>query len=173
MEKIKLLCVIIPITFLLGCGGADKVIDETPPIGEHAIEKFTITETEGGKLKMIMESESATINENMSIAKINVPIVKFYKDGEYTSTLVMEKADIDLDTYDVKGYGRCVVDTAENERLQTTDLQYDAKTKTVFSKNPVRIERKGETIDGTSFRADTNLENIVIENQKIVIERTN
>ncbi|MDR1951916.1 MAG: LPS export ABC transporter periplasmic protein LptC [Elusimicrobiota bacterium] len=170
MKKIKIFFFLISLIFF-GCGGENKVIEETPPIGEHAIEQFTITETDRGKLKMIMQSEMAVINEQMSLAQIKFPMVKFYKNGEYASTLVMESADVDLETYDVKGYGKCVVDTADNEHLETTDLQYDAKTETVFSKNKVVVRRNGETIYGTSFKADTKLENIVIENQRVVLNR--
>ena len=158
---------------LMACGRDKTVIEETPPIGEHAIERFTVTETEGGKLKMTLESEAALIDENINIARIKLPVAKFYKEGAYASTLIMESAEIDLETYNVRGIGKCSIDTAEAERLETTDLRYDAAKQKISSSNNVKIIRTDETVYGTAFEADTNLENIIIENQRVIINRNN
>jgi LPS export ABC transporter protein LptC len=167
----KIFIVLGFIGLFVGCSSGEKALVDGSLVGQHVIEKFTVTQTEGGKLKMILESESAIIDEQSNITKIEHPTMKFYRDGQYASTLIMESAQIDLETYDVKGHGNCVIDTFENEHLQTTDLEYDSKNKKVFSKNEVTIERSGETLYGTAFEADTNLDNVVIENQKIVINK--
>jgi len=153
------------------CKTEKTVIEETPPMSEQAVEKFTITETEYGKLKMVLESEAALINEDKKRAYLKLPRVKFYKDGNYVSTLVTESAEINLETYDVSGKGKCTVDTANNEHLQTTDLQYNAKKDIVYSKNNVKMTRNGETIYGKGFEADTKLEKIVIKKQKVILDK--
>lgn len=158
---------------LLGCEQEKMVIEETPPIAEQAVEKFTITETEEGKLKMVLESESAVINEEKKRAVLKLPRVKFYKDGEYVSTLITESATINLDTYDVFGHGKCTVDTANNEHLQTTDLQYNAKKDIVFSKNDVKLTRQDEIVYGKGFEADTKLEKIIIKKQRVELINKN
>ncbi|MCL2335286.1 MAG: LPS export ABC transporter periplasmic protein LptC [Endomicrobia bacterium] len=153
------------------CKTEKTVVEEAPPMSEQAIEKFTVTETEFGKLKMVLESESAVINEEQKRAYLKLPRVKFYRDGNYVSTLVTESAEINLETYDVSGKGKCTVDTANNEHLQTTDLQYNAKKNMVYSKNDVKMTRNGETVYGKSFEADTKLEKIVIKKQRVVLDK--
>ncbi|MCL2144931.1 MAG: LPS export ABC transporter periplasmic protein LptC [Endomicrobia bacterium] len=150
-----------------GCKAEKTVIEEMPPMPEQVVEKFTITETESGKLKMVLESESAVINDEKKNAVLKLPRVKFYKDGEYVSTLVTESATINLDTYDVDCHGKCTVDTANNEHLQTTDLRYNAKKDTVFSENDVKLTRQDEIVYGKGFEADTKLEKIIIKKQRV------
>ncbi|MCL2485631.1 MAG: LPS export ABC transporter periplasmic protein LptC [Endomicrobia bacterium] len=163
---------IVCVVFFAGCKAEQTVIEEMPPMSEQAVEKFTITETESGKLKMILESESAIINEDKKIAYLKLPRVKFYQDGQYSSTLVSESATINLETYDISGHGKCTVDTVDNEHLQTTNLQYNAKEEKVYSKHDVVIKRQNETVYGKSFEADTKLEKIVIKQQKVILSNT-
>jgi Uncharacterized protein conserved in bacteria len=167
-----MLALLAVVLFFSGCKQEKTVIEETPPMEEQAVEKFTITETESGKLKMILESESAVINDEKKRAHLKLPRVKFYREGEYVSTLVTESATINLETYDVDGHGKCTVDTANNEHLQTTDLKYNAKEDKVFSKNDVKITRRGETVYGEAFEADTKLEKIIIKKQRVILDKT-
>ncbi|MDR2437578.1 MAG: LPS export ABC transporter periplasmic protein LptC [Endomicrobium sp.] len=156
-------------SFLEGCKPDKVVIEETPPISERTIEKFSIAQTEDGKLKMMLEAESADIDENENSANLELPEVKFYDKGKYSSTLVAERAIINLKTYDVKGIGKCVIDTANNERLETTDLMYNAKRSWLYSDNDVKVKRPGQTIYGKGFNADTKLQKITIKKQRMVI----
>ncbi|AKL97461.1 LPS export ABC transporter periplasmic protein LptC [Endomicrobium proavitum] len=158
---------------LASCKSEKTIIEETPPMTEQAVEKFTITETEAGKVKMVLESESAIINEDTQKAFLRLPRVKFYQDGKYASTLITESADINLETYDIAGHGKCTIDTVNNEHLQTTNLGYDAKKKIVFSKTDVTLTRDGDTVYGKGFEADTKLDKIVIKKQKIIINKNN
>ncbi|MCA6071409.1 MAG: LPS export ABC transporter periplasmic protein LptC [Endomicrobium sp.] len=153
-----------------GCTTEKSVIEETSPISEQAIEKFTITQTDEGKLKMILESESAIIDESKSIAQLKLPVIEFYDKGEYVSTLVTESAVMNMETCDVRGIGKCNIDNTKNEHLQTTNLMYDAKKELVYSDHDVKITRPNETVYGTSFEADTKLDNIIIKNQRTVLE---
>ncbi|MDR0822914.1 MAG: LPS export ABC transporter periplasmic protein LptC [Endomicrobium sp.] len=172
MKKFCLLLSIF-ILFFAGCRKERSHIEETPPMAEQAVEKFTITETENGKLKMILESESAVIDEKTEIAVLKLPRVKFYEDGKYSSLFVSESAEINLKTYDVKGIGKCDITTAKNEHLQTTNMQYNAKKQLIFSNTPVKITRDKDTVYGDSFEADTKLENIIIRKQRAILEKNN
>ncbi|MCA6069526.1 MAG: LPS export ABC transporter periplasmic protein LptC [Endomicrobium sp.] len=156
--------------FFFGCITEKTVIEETPPMSKQAIEKFTITQTDEGKLKMILEAESAIIDEIKNIAQLKLPVIKFYDKGKYVSTLVAESAVINMETWDVRGIGKCNMDNAKNEHLQTTNLMYDAKKELVYGDHDVKITRPNETVYGTSFEADTKLANIIIKNQRTVLE---
>ncbi|MDR0618220.1 MAG: LPS export ABC transporter periplasmic protein LptC [Endomicrobium sp.] len=172
LKKVKLNLVFISLIFIIlfGCKEKKIIIDETPPISEQAIEKFTITQTNEGKLKMILEAESATINEETQIANLKLPIVKFYNNGGYASTLVAERAKINMETYDIQGVGKCTIDTIDNEQLQTTDLMYDASKELIYSNRDIVITNPGQKIYGTSFHSDTKLDNIIIKDQRTVID---
>jgi len=152
-----------------GCGQNKKTIEEVPPMSEQTIERFTIEERESGKRVLFLEAESAVINDQNKTAYLHLPRVKFYRGGNYVSTLVTENARINLDTYDVICYGKCTIDGANGEHLETTDMRYDAKRKVVYSNNPVKMTRPDTTVYGTGFEADTELEKIVVKKQKIII----
>jgi LPS export ABC transporter protein LptC len=169
-KKIFVFVFIIFIVFLFsGCASKKVVIEEAPQ--ERAIEKFSMAQTEDGKLKMMLEAESADINESENSANLKLPEVKFYDKGEYVSTLNAERAIINLETYDVKGIGRCVIVTADNEHLETTDLMYNAKESLLYSDNDVKIEKTGHNrISGKGFNANTKLQTITIKNQHTVLD---
>jgi LPS export ABC transporter protein LptC len=147
-----------------------NVVEETLPIFEQIIEEFTITETHDGKLRMILKAGSAIVNESENIAHLKHPVIKFYDKGSYISTFVAESADINMDTYDIKGKGKCTLNSANNEYLQTENLIYNAKKELIYSDNNVKITRPNETIYGTSFKSDTKLDKVVIKNQRILID---
>jgi LPS export ABC transporter protein LptC len=156
-------------SLLEGCKSDKVVIEETPPMTERTIEKFSIAQTEEGKLKMMLEAESADIDEDENTANLELPEVKFYDKGEYSSTLVAERAIINLKTYDVRGIGKCVICTANDEHLETTDLMYNAKDRLLYSDNDVKVKRPGQTIYGKGFNADTKLQKVTIKKQRMVI----
>lgn len=137
---------------------------------EQTIEKFVITETKDGKIKTILESDFAVINDEDKKAFLTEPKVKFYEDGKYQSILVADKGEVDMDTNNVKALGKCVVDTVNNEHLETTDVTYDASTKMIFSDSDIKITREDGVIYGKGFQSDTDLQNIVIKNERIIID---
>jgi LPS export ABC transporter protein LptC len=145
-------------------------VEETLPISEQTIEEFTITETHDGRLGMILKAEFAIVNESENIVHLKLPIIKFYNKGSYISTFVAESADINMGTYDIKGNGKCTLNSAKNECLQTENLIYNAKKELIYSDNNVKVTRPSETVYGTSFKSDTKLEKIVIKNQRILID---
>ncbi|MDR1926916.1 MAG: LPS export ABC transporter periplasmic protein LptC [Endomicrobium sp.] len=161
---------IIFFIFLIGCKAEKTVVEETLPIPEQAIEKFTIIQTDEGKLKIIMDAESAVIDESGNIAHVRLPSIKFYNKGDYVSTLVAESADVNMKTHDIKCIGKCVISSAKNECVQTTNLIYDAGKDLIYSNNDVRITRPRGTIYGASFKSDTKFDRIIIKNQRTVID---
>ncbi|MDR0723747.1 MAG: LPS export ABC transporter periplasmic protein LptC [Endomicrobium sp.] len=173
LKKVRLILLFVSCfsCVFFGCREKKIVVEETPPISEQTIEKFTITQTNDGKLKMILEAESAIINEENQIASLKLPIIRFYDNGKYVSTLVTEKAKINMETYDIKGVGRCTIDTADNEQLKTTDLMYEASKELIYSNKDIEITKPDQKIYGTSFESDVKLDNIVIKNQRTVIDK--
>ena len=163
------LCLILSFT-LCSCIEEDNSIEETPPTTEQTIEKFVITETKDGKIKTILEAEAAIINEDNKIATLTLPKVKFYEDGKYKSILISESGEINMETNNVKAFGKCTVETVNNEYLQTRDVSYDAKKQIIYSDSDIKITRGNDVIYGKGFESDTDLKNIVIKKQRIIID---
>lgn len=166
-----LICFLILGFSLTSCKEEESIIEETPPTTEQTIEKFIVTETQAGKIKTILEAESAIIEDNEKKAYLTLPRIKFYEDGKYTSILVAESGEIDLETNDVKALGKCTVDTVKNEYLQTRDIFYSASKKLISSNNDIKITRGKEVIYGSGFSSDINLDNITVKKQRVIIEK--
>ncbi len=163
------LCLIFSFT-LCSCVEEENTIEETPPTTEQTIEKFVITETKDGKIKTILEAESAIIDEDNKIAKLKLPKVKFYEDGKYQSILIAEEGEINMETNNVKAFGKCTVETVNNEYLQTRDVSYDAKKQLIYSDSDIKITKDKDVMYGKGFESDTELKNIVIKKQRIIID---
>ena len=173
LNKIKILFLSLSLIFsftLCSCIEEDNTIEETPPTTEQTIEKFVITETKDGNIKTILEAESAVIDEDKKIAMLTLPKVKFYDKGKYKSILIAESGEINMETNNVKAFGKCTVDTVNNEYLQTRDVFYDAKKQLIYSNNDIKITRGKDVIYGKGFESDTDLQNIVIKKQRIIID---
>ncbi|MBR3655460.1 MAG: LPS export ABC transporter periplasmic protein LptC [Elusimicrobia bacterium] len=163
------LCLICSFT-VCSCVEEENTIEETPPTTEQTIEKFVITETKDGKIKTILEAESAIIDEDNKIAKLKLPKVKFYEDGKYQSILIAEEGEINMETNNVKAFGKCTVETVNNEYLQTRDVSYDAKKQLIYSDSDIKITKDKDVMYGKGFESDTELKNIVIKKQRIIID---
>jgi LPS export ABC transporter protein LptC len=172
-NKSKILCLSLLLIFSFGlcsCVEEENVIEETPPTTEQTIEKFVITETKDGNIKTILEAESAIIDEDNKIAKLTLPKVKFYEDGKYKSILIAESGEVNMETNSVKALGKCTVETVDNEYLQTRDVSYDATKQLIYSDSDIKITKGKDVIYGKGFQSDTDLENIVIKKQRIIID---
>lgn len=170
-SKILFLSLCLIFSFMLcSCVEEDNSIEETPPTTEQTIEKFVITETKDGQIKTILEAESAIIDEDNKIAKLKLPKVKFYEDGKFQSILIAEEGQINMETNDVKAFGKCTVETVNNEYLQTRDVSYDAKKQLIYSDSDIKITKDKDVMYGKGFESDTDLKNIVIKKQRIIID---
>ena len=170
-NKILFLSLFLMLSFTLcSCIEEDNSIEETPPTTEQTIEKFVITETKDGKIKTILEAESAIIDEDNKIATLTLPKVKFYDNGKYKSILIAEAGKINMETNNVNAFGKCTVETVNKEYLQTRDVSYDAKKQIIYSNSDIKITKDNDVIYGKGFESDTDLQNIVIKKQRIIID---
>lgn len=170
-SKILFLSLFLVLSFTLcSCVEEENVIEETPPTTEQTIEKFIITETKDGNIRTILEAESAVIDEDKKIATLTLPKVKFYDDGKYKSILIAESGEIDMETNNVKAFGKCTVETIDNEYLQTRDVSYNAKKQLIYSDSDIKITKGNDVVYGKGFESDTDLKNIVIKKQRIIID---
>jgi LPS export ABC transporter protein LptC len=136
----------------------------------QTIENFVITETQNGKIKTVLNSNIAVIKESEQVAFLTEPVVKFYDNGKYSATLTAKTGQISLDTNNVKALGECKVVTANGEVLETKDVDYDHMKEKVSSDSDIKITKGKDVIYGKGFESDTNLNNIIIKNQRIILD---
>ena len=136
----------------------------------QTIENFVITETQNGKIKTVLNSNIAIIKESEQVAFLTEPVVKFYDNGKYSATLTAKTGQISLDTNNVKALGECKVITANGEVLETKDVNYDHIKEKVYSDSDIKITKGKDVIYGKGFESDTKLNNIVIKNQRIILD---
>ncbi|MCX5782482.1 MAG: LPS export ABC transporter periplasmic protein LptC [Elusimicrobia bacterium] len=149
----------------IGCNNNNIPIKEVTQVPDQAIENFTVTETVSGKRHWVMEAPSAKIFEEQKKAILISPAIKFYKKGEYLSTLTAEKGSIDMNTYDITGEGKCFLNTAKGENLETTNLKYLSQAQKIVTDEKVKIVQKGNTVYGKGLEATPDLSTITIKNQ--------
>jgi len=172
IKKYGLFIIFILLSFSFCCCSEDEssVIEETPPTTEQTIEKFIITETKEGKINTILEAESAVTDDNNKTVYLMLPKVKFYQDGKFMSVLISETGEVNLENNNIKALGKCTLDTANNEHMQTRDVFYDATTKMISSDSDIKITRQSETIYGKGFKSDIDLNKITIKKQRVIID---
>lgn len=141
--------------------------EKLPPIPEQAIEKFNITETEKGVPHWVLDASTAQILESEKKVLLSSPIIKFYENGKYVSTLVAAKGRINTENYDMWGDGNCLLTTAKGETLETSNLHYRSDVKRVFTDEKVKLVRPDETIYGVGLEATPDLETILIKKQRV------
>ena len=54
--------------------------------------------------------------------------------------------------------------------LQTRDVSYDAKKQLIYSDSDIKITKDKDVMYGKGFESDTDLKNIVIKKQRIIID---
>lgn len=167
--KFGFFCLLILINFACSRNNNGKLveIDNNP---QQKIGKFTIRETNNGTPKWVLKAEEAIIIESEKIAKLKLPKIDFYEDGKKVSDLESERGRINTDNYDIVGEGKCLMTTVKGERLETENLKYKSDIEKVVTNERVKFIRPGEVINGKGMEASPDLENIVIKNQKVILD---
>ncbi|MDR1400766.1 MAG: LPS export ABC transporter periplasmic protein LptC [Endomicrobium sp.] len=166
---ILLVVIVFPVFFLTSCKSEGVIVEETPSSYDQKVEKFTATRVHRGKINMTLECESAVI-DSKNIANLGHAVMKFYDGGNCVLNLISEGVRVNMETCDVECIGKCVINTTNNENLQTANLIYNAKNKLIYSNNDIKFTKPNETVYGTGFESDIMLSNIVIKNQRIIID---
>ncbi|GMO67021.1 MAG: hypothetical protein Nk1A_4900 [Endomicrobiia bacterium] len=170
-KNYNILSVVVMFSIFLfpGCKSERAIVEKSPPTYDQKVKEFVVTRLYKGKVNMIVCGKFAVIDAK-NIAYLNNPVIKFYDEGKCVSNLIAESVRVNMETYDVKCSGKCIVNTINSENLQTTNLVYNAKNHLIYSNNNVKFTKTGETVYGRGFESDIWLNNIVIKNQRILID---
>src|SRR3989339_1530979 len=99
---------LLEVAVFAACGKSKPAPVEAPPnMPEQALERFTVSETRLGKPNWVLEAASAQIMEKDKKVLLQKPVIQFYKDGIYASTLTSARGRINTENYDIWADGKC------------------------------------------------------------------
>jgi len=161
MKKIIFL---LPV-FLFACGGASAPEGDEEP-GVQTARDAVIYEAQGGRHTWILEVKTAKFYEDREIAYLTEPRLQF-RNGEKTMSVISGDegtADMKTSLIVLQGnvYGKSA---AQNAELKTTVLNYDNKSKKIWTDESVLVKRGGVTVRAKGLRADGDLSEIEFKGQ--------
>lgn len=164
----KIIYIILLALVICGCKGKNKdsAGSFSQDNAEQYLEKFSMVETQAGKMQWELEAARALLQESEKRTKLEKIKLKFYKDEKLASVLIAEKGDINTETGDMVATGN-VVFTSESEKVkvETDILNWDNKRKKIVTDAFVKETRPGTIITGYGLEAEPDLSRSVIKRE--------
>lgn len=162
-EPVFLLAVILCIP---GCSDYGEVPGKSPKLTQ-TVTGLYMFEAQKGETRWILEAKKADIFENNSKADLTEPVIYFKEKGKTVSKLEAETGLLDLDTKNVELTRKVKVKSLKENIFLTTDkLNYSFDENKFFTDSYVKIKQSDAIVEGRGLKADSDLSEIVIYNQK-------
>ncbi len=126
----------------------------------------TVTATKEGRVEAVVKYGHMMRFSEKKFAKFDQGVtVDFYQpDGRHGSLLTAERGELNETTNDVAAMGNVVVVSDTGVTLHTERLAYSQKNGKIFTEEKVMITTTdGDTLYGTGFESDPNLEHYTIK----------
>ena len=134
------------------------------------MEEFTMTHTRKGKRVWELRSPKARLKLTGG-AEINKPEIRFFQNGNHTTTANADLAIVEDQTNDVHLEGNVVIVALKEKTKLTTDrLNYSTKDEMFRTEESVLIERPDARIRGVGLVADSALTDITIRSQETLLK---
>ncbi len=153
---------------VIGCGsrGENDVIDaDEMKFPDQEGWNSTVTSTQNGVVTAVIEyGHMQRFNKNKIVEFDQNIVVDFFDEqGNHTSQLTSEKGRLDEATNNIEAFGNVHVVSDTGITLQTEHIWWDNRLEKIVSDEFVTITTaENDTIYGTGFESDQNLENWVI-----------
>lgn len=168
MTKFFTIVTLFILAFLYSCGETklepqiDNSINSEDLPDQQSIDA-TITFTEDGKLKAILNSDKISVMGESREKLLNGVRITFFDENENkTSNLTSKRGKIDDRTQDMYAIDSVVAVSDSGVTLTTDELIWKNKTRKIVSDKFVKIISKDEIIEGYGFESDQNLRNYTI-----------
>ena len=148
---------------LCGCSG------RLPQSGVSSQEarRFSLTRSRAGEIEWKLDSPKAILNESVSKAKVETPLIALYKDGKPETEARSMEGEIDLRTQDMDLSGSVVViNKTDHITLKTDQLRYVSTEKQFQTDRPVEIDRPDGVMHGRGLTASQDLSTIHVMHQE-------
>jgi len=151
--------------FATACGGDQ----ESPralgpgPYPEQRFYDYRLIESKDGVKQWLLESDEMQKFSNDPTAHLVDVHMRFYRDGEFFSTLVADSGRAHSVTKNVFMWGHVVVETEDGRRLETEELYYDNERGLIHNDVFDRLTREEDVVTGIGLEATPDLEYIEIK----------
>lgn len=153
---------------LAGCGGGRKLSTSgySGDLPDQEVTDFVLTETDLGHPQWTLYARYAAVYSARNQITARGVRVDFFDDkGAQSSELTAREGEIQQQTRNMTARGNVVLQTAEGTRMATELLQYDNAAGIVHTDLPVRVERRGDVLEGVGFRSDPGLHHFEFKSQ--------
>jgi LPS export ABC transporter protein LptC len=162
------LCLAALLFILSGCTRLSPPPPEGPPV-----EEFPEQELYDAEIKFFSNDRLQTVLTAGRVRKFQQRhvilldsgvIVNFFDEtGKHTTTLWADSGTANETTKAMEARGHVVAVSDSGERLETSVLRWDDKTRRVATDAAVKISTPTDTLYGIGFRSDQNLRNWTID----------
>lgn len=168
MQRIylKFITLLFALVICNSCGNSSLDKIKTQP--DMRIKNFSTKNYQSGELlwEMVAYESLYYFDENKSISE-NIQM-KSYKAGKQSAEVKASQAIIQNDTKNIELVGDVEILSTGGNKLYTSRIIWNNKTKLMDTDEPVKIIRKnGDTIEGIGLKANYDLENYEIK-RKVV-----
>lgn len=142
------------------------------PVGSGAelpdqeVTDFVLTETDQGRPQWTLYARYAATYQAKNLVVSRDIRVDFFDDkGQRSSELTANQGEIQQQTRDMTARGNVVLQTTEGTRMTTEVLHFSNGNQQITSDQLVRVERRGDVLDGVGFSSDPNLHHFEFKTQ--------
>jgi len=152
---------------LAGCND-DQTNSTGTPAGllpeQHSFDYHLVESLDAVRKWELVSAEMMKFADSDEVRLVSVEM-KFFKDGEYFSTLIADSGQAHLGTHNLFVWGNVVVVTEDELRLETEELYYDNTTGWIHNEVFNRMYDKQDVSMGIGLKATPDLNHIEITDQ--------
>jgi LPS export ABC transporter protein LptC len=166
---VRRLC-LVAAAAVLAAGCSDSPSDEvgfakgeTP---DEVYTDFVTQESDSGVVLWRLTAPRGDRFKDKRLVVLHQPRVVFYDErGETRTTLVSDAGEYYEDRRDMLAYGNVVVQSVEQEVLETDSLFWDNRRRKIFSDSFVKLTRGDNVVTGYGLECDADLSSVEIKRE--------
>ena len=161
--SLPLLCALLAVAS--SCGSADEPVSgrSSGPHPEQQFRDYRLIESDEGVKQWLLESDVMQKFAGDQYLHLVTVRMKFYRDGEFFSTLISDSGRANVNTKNLFAWGNVEVTTHDGRRLETSELHYDDERGIIYNDVFDRLTRGEDVVTGIGLEATPDLEYIEIK----------
>lgn len=143
-----------------GCNGLPRAnpMRSQGEMPDQEVTDFVLTETDAGHPQWTLYAKwAATYTARNVVVARDIRVDFFDEQGARSSELTAREGEIQQATRDMTARGDVVLRTTEGTRMTTEELHFGNREQLITSDKLVRVEDKGNTLEGVGFSSDPDL----------------
>lgn len=143
-----------------GCNGLPRAnpMRSQGEMPDQEVTDFVLTETDAGHPQWTLYAKwAATYTARNVVVARDIRVDFFDEQGARSSELTAREGEIQQATRDMTARGDVVLRTTQGTRMTTEELHFGNREQLITSDKLVRVEDKGNTLEGVGFSSDPDL----------------